>query len=121
LSEWESLLEQYRTENAELSQQLHDQRSAYYEKLSQASNLQQELEAVSLQVQHQTRKQELANQTADQYKAQLTQLQNYVRESSVIREQFESHRIANNQIEIMQDLRMENVSLLLQVNKMEAL
>ena len=63
----------------------------------------------------------VASESAEQYKAQLNQLQEYVQNSSTIRELYDTHRIASNQIEIMQDLRMENVNLALKVNQVEAL
>lgn len=67
------------------------------------------------------KKSEIATETAKQYKEQLNQLQKYVENSSLIRELYDTHRIASNQIEIMQDLRMENVNLSLKVSQMEAL
>lgn len=51
-------------------------------------------------------------------KAQLDQLQAYVQSTSLIREQFDSNRIAKDQVQIMQDLRMENLNLSIKVKSL---
>ena len=64
IREWETLLEQYRKSNQEISEQLASQRTVTLEKQGQVSELMQELEMIRMQLQSAEKKSAIATETA---------------------------------------------------------
>jgi ribosomal protein S4 len=53
------------------------------------------------------------------YKRQVEQLQAYLKEVSFIKEQFESTRVAQNQLSILQELQQQNINLKISCHQLE--
>lgn len=61
-----------------------------------------------------------SQEDANSYKGQVESLQAYIKGINVIKEQFDSSRVAGNQIKIMQDLQQENIKMRTSVEGFQA-
>lgn len=104
-------IEDYQRESQNLVKELHELRENGYQQNQKVAELNDKL--FREQAIKEIRNIQLKNkiEEVDVYKQQANQLQEYVQNVSLIKEQFNSSRVAENQVQIMQDLQKTNIDL----------
>ena len=114
-----NLIAQFQNDNKELVASLHKLRTDYYVTLNENRMLKYKVDKVARDQEMMATKMDMVTDERDIYKKQVHQYHQYMDEVSVIKEQFEQARVAQNQVQILQDLQQTKFNLTNTCNQLE--